>query len=287
MRNGSSVFRCMRLVNSQVFASPKSWIAMAVLIIFSYYIYSPLGRIAEYYSLKVTPWLLPFFLSFYLMLLVHGGICLLLFSSVGENDSYKYFVLSRTGKSVYIKGQLLSVQIISFLYSCTVLLLSLLFVIFHLEWDSDWGILLNTMSQSAAQMSEEAAVNLSIVIDGEVLRIFTPASAMLFSFLCLWFSASFLGILILFCTTYFNRRIGIVVAGLFVCLSLFSRLLGSITIGSWLQYISPMTWANFAYLDWYYSGLYPSPLYAFGAWILSIGLMSFFTVRKYAQSDTN
>ena len=286
MRRSSSVLRCMRLFGSQVFASPKSWMAVAILIIFSYYIYSPLGRIAEHYSLRVTPWLLPFFLSFYLMLLVHGGACLLLFSSLGENNSYNYFVLSRVGKAVYMKGQLLSVLIISFLYSCLILLLSLVFVIPHLGWDGGWGVLLNTMSQSASQISEEAGVNLSIVIEGELLRIFTPVSAMLVSFLCLWLSASFLGVLILFCTAHFDRSTGIVVAGLFVCLSLFARLLGSITIGSWLQKISPMTWANFAYLDWYYSGMLPSPLYAFGVWILSIGLMSFFTIRKYSRQDT-
>ena len=46
---------------------------------------------------------------------------------------------------------------------------------------------------------------------------------------------------------------GVVVAGFFVCIALFALYLGLITIGYWLQFISPLSWSNFMNLDWCHS----------------------------------
>ena len=78
--------------------NPKTYLALAVMAIFSFYIFSPVCELASYYQMFCPPWLFPFFISFPIMLMVHGGLCLLLFSDGGENDGYSYLMLARCGR---------------------------------------------------------------------------------------------------------------------------------------------------------------------------------------------
>ena len=288
MRDGIGtvgVWRCAKINCMRMFSSSKIWLAIVVSLIFCFYTFSPMGQIAGFYQIKVPPWLSPFYLSFYLMLLVHGGLSLLIFSDIGECDGYSFLMIARVGRRAYISGQLVSVFVISFLYALLPLLSSLVFPLPHLEWNSDWGTLLYTLAESSGQVTEQTGVSLSIVVEGEILRLFTPLAATLLSFLCLWISTAFLGTLLCFCSVVFSKKCGIIVGGFFVCLSLFCRFLGAITIGKWLQYFSPMTWSNFMYLDWFYSGRAPSPVFAFTVWGASILLMCLFTVRTFTTQD--
>ena len=80
----------------------KTYLALAVMAIFSFYIYSPVCQLASYYQMSCPPWLFPFFMSFPIMLMVHGGLCLLLFSDGGENDGYSYLMLARSSRPIMV-----------------------------------------------------------------------------------------------------------------------------------------------------------------------------------------
>lgn len=279
------ILRCARINCMRIFSSSKTWLAIAVTLVFCFYTFSPVRQIAKFYQMNVTPWLSPFYLSFYLMLLVHGGVSLLIFSDIGECDGYSYLMIARVGRCAYINGQLISIFLVSFLYALLPWLSSLIFIFPYLEWNSDWGTLLYTLAESSDQITQQTGVQLSVVVEGEILRLFPPIVATFLSFLCLWISAAFLGTMLCFCSVVFSKKFGIVAGGFLVCLSLFSRLLGAITIGKWLQFFSPMTWSNFFYLDWFYSGQTPSPVFALIVWGASILIMSFFTVKKFTAHD--
>ena len=104
--------------------NPKTYLALAVMAIFSFYIFSPVCELASYYQMSCPPWLFPFFISFPIMLMVHGGLCLLLFSDGGENDGYSYLMLARCGRRAIMLGQLLEVLLTSFLYALSLLVFS-------------------------------------------------------------------------------------------------------------------------------------------------------------------
>lgn len=278
---------CAGIYLRRSFSESKTWLALAVMTVFSFFIYSPLCKIAEFYQISISPWVFPFFLSFYLVLIVHGGLCLLIFSDMGEIDGYAHLMICRCGRSSYMIGLLLYIIILSFLYTATLLILSVLFILPVIGWDTDWGTLLYTLSTSSGQVMEQTGQALSLVVDAEVLSTFTPIKATLFSFMCLWVSAIFVGVLILFCRVWFGKAVGLIPAGIFVCMSLFVRFLGALTIGQWLQYFSPLTWANFGYLDWYYSGFTPSPAYAFTVWTVSIAAMEIGVAVRFCKRDLN
>ena len=265
--------------------SPKTYLTLAVMAIFSFYIFSPVCQLASLYQVPCPPWLFTFFMSFPIMLMVHGGLCLLLFSDGGENDGYSYLMLARCGRKATMIGRLLEVLFTSFLYALTLLVFSVVFILPVLGWDSDWGTLLRTLAESSGIMAEQSGVSLSFVVSQECIALFTPFQAVVFSFLCLWLSTTFIGVLITFFRVYWERSVGVVVAGFFVCIALFALYLGLITIGYWLQFISPLSWSNFMNLDWYHSGATPSPLYAFSAWGISILGMGSAAVVGFNKRD--
>ena len=263
----------------------KTYLALAVMAIFSFYIFSPVCQLASYYQISCPPWLFPFFMSFPIMLMVHGGLCLLLFSDGGENDGYSYLMLARCGRKATMMGRLLVVLLTSFLYALILLVFSVVFILPVLGWDSDWGTLLRTLAESSGIMAEQTGVSLSFVVSPECIALFTPFQAVGISFLCLWLSTAFIGVLITFCRVYWEKSVGIIAAGFFVGIALFALYLGLITIGYWLQFVSPLSWSNFMNLDWYHSGATPSPVYAFSAWGISILGMSVAAVVGFDKRD--
>lgn len=97
MRSGKTALTCAKISLLQLFSNPNCILILAVMTIFSFYIYSPMCRISQFYQISVPPWLFPFYLSWYQMLLVHCGLCLLLFADTVEIDSYTNLMLVRIG----------------------------------------------------------------------------------------------------------------------------------------------------------------------------------------------
>lgn len=277
--------RCCGILLRRELGSPKMWLVLLMMVVFSFYNYSPLCAVAEYYKVPATPWAYPFFLSFPTMLVVNSGLCLLLFSDVGEVDGYAGLMAIRGGRRVYLTGQLLYVLTMAFLYAAGLWLLSILFILPEIGWDPDWGVLLHTLAESSGQVQSQTGVSLSIIVPEETLALFTPGQATVICLLCVWLSAAFLGVLICFFRVFVSRAAGIFAAGILVCMILFSSTLGMFTFGRWLQFLSPLTWASLLSLDWYYSGLAPSPVYAFAVWIAGILSMGTAAVWRFGRRD--
>ena len=280
-----SSFHCGRVLLWRELGNPKLWLVIVILVVFSYYNYSPLCEISRFYQVPVTPWTFPFFLSFPTMLLVNSGLYLLLFSDVGEVDGYASLMINRCGRRAYILGQIWCVFSLSFLYAALLWLLSIVFTLPAIDWDGDWGVLLHTLAESSAQVQDQTGVSLSILVAPEILAVFSPVEAALMSFGCIWLSAVFTGILICFFRVYISQMAGIFAAGIFVCMTLLTTSLGMVTFGRWLSFISPLTWAGFHTLDWYYSGISPSPSYAFSVWIIGIAGMGAAVVWRFCRRD--
>lgn len=212
-------------------------------------------------------------------------LTLLLFADTVEIDSYTNLMLVRIGRVPYILGYQLYILAASFLYTVVQVLLSVLFILPVIGFDADWGVLIRTLAGSAGQVATQTGSTLSFVVSNEILSRFTPLKAMLVNFLCIWLSTAFVGFVICFFRIFFSKAAAVIVVGVLICLSLFVRFLGGMLIGTWLQYFSPLTWSNFAYLDWYYSGAAPSPAYAFTVWIGGIVLFGAASAIGFCKRD--
>lgn len=277
--------RCCGILFRRELGSPKLWLVFGMAAVFSFYNYDPLCTVADFYQVPVTPWVYPFFLSFPTMLVVNSGLCLLLFSDVCEADGYTELMIARAGRRAYITGQLLWVLVTSFLYAAALWAMSILFILPEIGWEGDWGVLLHTLAESSGQIQSQTGVSLSIIVPRETLALFTPLEATVLCFLCIWLSAAFTGILICFFRLIISRSAGIFAAGIFVCMTVFSVSVGVLAFGYWLQYLSPLSWASFLSIDWYYSGITPSPVYVFSVWLIGITGMGLCAVWKFDRRD--
>lgn len=93
------------------------WLILVMMVMFSFYNYAPPCTIAGFYKVPVAPWAYPFFPSFLTMHVVNNGLCLLLFSGIGETDGYAELMVARSGRRAYMAGQLLYVPVMAFLYA--------------------------------------------------------------------------------------------------------------------------------------------------------------------------
>lgn len=285
MGEAKKSLRCCGILLRRELGSPKMWLILVMMVVFSFYNYAPLCTIADFYKVPVAPWAYPFFLSFPIMQVVNNGLCLLLFSDVGEADGYGELMIARCGRGAYMAGQLLCVVCMAFLYGLTLWALSILFALPEIGWDADWGVLLHTLAESSGQVQAQTGVSLSIIVSPEVLAIFTPLEATIISFACIGLSAAFIGALICFFRVFVSRQAGIFAAGVLTAMALFANSLGMLTLGRWLQFISPLSWSGLLGIDWYHSGFAPGPEYVFTVWIGGIVMMSCAAVWKFGRRD--
>ncbi len=278
---------CTRLHLNRLLFNRKAILAAILLVFFSSYVFAPITTLGQFYGMAVPPWLMPFFMSMSSMVILHGALILLLFSDVGSVGEYDSFVLVRSGRRPFVAGQFAAVFVTSLVYTLAVFLCSVVFILPVLGWDTDWGVILRTMAESSGKMRAQTGVSLSIDIPSNILSLFTPLEAMGMTALCMTVSSAFLGCVMTSFRLLFNKNIAFCAGSVLVGLSVFAKFLGNLTYGKWLQFVSPLTWANIIFIDWYQSGLYPGPAYVFTFWGAGLVLMIGLSLWRVAYGDVH
>ena len=85
--------------------------------------------------------------------------------------------------------------ICSFLYTLLHLFFTIIFNIRYMQWGITWGDVLGSAGTSGIMTSLNIRYN-TVGISGSVIRYFTPMQAMFFSFILMWLSLVFVGMLI-------------------------------------------------------------------------------------------
>ena len=285
MRKLRGCLLCAGILLQRRLFSPKAAFALVMMGIFSYTTYSPLLTVAETFGVSISPWLLPFFLSYYLLGMVHGCLCLLLFSDTGENDAYALLLVARCGRISYPLARVLETLASAFLYAIALFLLSLLLALPKLEWTAEWGILIHSLSTDGARLAGLSGVSLNFFVSPSFLAQTAPIPATLAALCSLALSAAFVGVLVGFCRLFFGKSAALAAAGVVLFLVIFVQFSGSLTYGPWVTYLSPLSWANLQTLDWSGTGTGPSPAYAFAVWMGSILLIGALSVAGFARRD--
>ena len=285
MRSVRAMFLCVRISLSKLVTNPKTYVLRAVMLVFHYYSYAHLASIARHYGVSVTPWVFPFYMSNPQMLVIYGGLCILLFCDAPFLDAYSQFVIARTGRRTFIAGQMLYIVVAAFLFTVSMLLMSLLYILPVMEWSLDWGTLLNTLAQGEVNVREQVGVSLSIGVSEELVTLVTPVRATATAFVCMWLVTAFLGMVMSFFNVVVKKMSGIAVVGVLEVLSYFSVYWGAMTIGTWLVFISPVSWTQMGVLDWTDSGLWPTPGYAVTVLLVGILVLGAGCIVKFCRRD--
>lgn len=285
MRNIKQIIGIVMYSLYNLIFSKKFAIFLAVVVIFCSYTFGGLNDIAEFYGVKTSAYVFPFYLSNPSMMLIFGALNIYLFSDVPFTEPDTYFVLSRTNRKNYYIGKVIYIFIASAMVTAIFALLPMLLIFPNADFSNEWGKIIYTLIANSQMVREQADASLGFAVNSLVVEKFTPLAAMAYAMILMTSVVFFMGTLILFVGIMVSRSASFVVSGFFVSLSYFAVFLGYISFGGVLYFISPFSWCSLNWLDLYGSGLAPSPLQAMAELIgLSavLGLIAFF---KFNYSD--
>lgn len=177
----------------------RIWIALFIVLIFIHSLTKGLSDICDYTGVKSSPWIFPFLYMQYYNKMLFFFPLILIFSNAPFIDKNQLYVLIRTGRSKWCIGQMLYIAVASALYFAFVMVFSIILNLDCIEFTGEWGKLLNTL----ANTTMGTKFQLGFSSERDVINMFSPVSAMWFTFLHSWISGVVLG----FVVFLFNMKI--------------------------------------------------------------------------------
>lgn len=275
---------CCRVSLLKGICNPRTITIAALILAFLSFHLSSLARFSSAVGIGVTPWGFSHLLS-PTMLILYGVLTILLFCDAPFFDEQTYYSLVRTGRFNWVLGQIFYIVLMSLIYSVFFWFCSVIVLLPNVEMSADWGNILKTLAIEPS-IASRYGYNIGLFVDFTIISEFSAIEATAASIGLMWLNSAFLGVLIFTCNLVFRRFCGLIVAGFFVCAAYFAFFLGSISIGDWLGFFSPVSWASMLYLNFGYPGIhYPPLLYAICCQVGAIVVMSAVSIVFFCKHD--
>ena len=191
-------------------------VSLIVIFLFTYLYTKGLWKISDYTGEKLSPYIFPFLTTYRYMKILYLFPVIMIFSDAPFIDSNQQFVMVRSGRLSWGIGQMLYIVVGSFCYTMFMLLSSIIVNIGHIQLDTSWGkglILAATTNLTSALGIQYDTVK----VTGSIVRYYTPAQAMLWSFVFLWMICTILGLIIYDLNILFkSNAVGVLVTGFMV-----------------------------------------------------------------------
>ena len=218
-------------------------VSLIVILLFTYLYTKGLWKISDYTGEKLSPYIFPFLTTYRYMKILYLFPVIMIFSDAPFIDSNQQFVMVRSGRLSWGIGQMLYIVVGSFCYTMFMLLSSIIVNIGHIQLDTSWGkglILAATTNLTSALGIQYDTVK----VTGSIVRYYTPAQAMLWSFVFLWMICTILGLIIYDLNILFkSNAVGVLVTGFMV---FFTAIVDEVQQFMWF---SPVTWSSLNNID--------------------------------------
>ena len=218
-------------------------VALMVIFLFTFMYTKGLGKICEYTGEKLSWYIFPFLTTYRYMQILYLFPLIMIFSDAPFIDSNQQFVMVRAGRLSWGIGQMLYIITGSFCYTAFMLLSSVIVNIGHIQPSASWGkglILAATTNLTTLLGIQYDTVK----ITGSIVRYYTPAQAMLWSFVFLWMICTILGLIIFDLNIAFkSNAVGLLVSGFLI---FFTAVVDEVQQLMWL---SPVTWSSLNSID--------------------------------------
>lgn len=219
------------------FTSIRFYTVLLVAAIFSWTQIHGIRKYAAGQGLGVSCWYYPFLFSISICaLFLYFGL-VLLFCNAPFVDGQQMFVILRSGKKTWFRGQIFYIILSSIGYFTYIFILSIVMYLPHLGITSEWGTVLWEFVRNPGITD-----GLGAAINARTLSIFSPIKACLLIWLVNVLAGCFLGFLIFYVNLYKNRTYGSAIALMVVLISNIEKAVGG-SINK-LVYISPVSWTD-------------------------------------------
>ncbi|MGN0384170.1 MAG: hypothetical protein ACI4DS_07860 [Eubacterium sp.] len=219
----------------------KMVFAFAVLCTFMYT--TGISDVSKTIGIKVSPWIFPFMFTHRYMKITFMIPVVFLFSDAPFIDANQMYVMIRSGRKRWCGGQLLYIIAASFNYALVLLLSSIIFNINNMYLDTEWGELLGSAG-TAGLLNAYGHQYDTVSISGGIVKYYTPLQAMFFSFVLMWLSFIFLG-MIMYLVNIISKShtIGCIIGVMMITLT------AVVEPYPYLAKFSPMSWNSLNNID--------------------------------------
>lgn len=221
----------------------RIYIAFVIVFLFTLIYTKGLWLVADNVGEKLSIYIFPFLTTYRYMKIIYLFPLLLLFCDAPFVDANQQFVMIRSSRLSWGIGQMLYIICGSFFYALFMLLSSIVVNIGHIQMGASWGkslILAGTTNICSTLGIQYDTVQISSII----VKYYTPAQAMLWSFLFLWMICIILGLIIYDFNILFQSNIvGLFAAGFLI---LFTAVVDGIQ--QWIWY-SLVSWSSLNNID--------------------------------------
>lgn len=221
----------------------RIYIAFVIVFLFTLIYTKGLWLVADNVGEKLSIYIFPFLTTYRYMKIIYLFPLLLLFCDAPFVDANQQFVMIRSSRLSWGIGQMLYIICGSFFYALFMLLSSIVVNIGHIQMGASWGkslILAGTTNICSTLGIQYDTVQISSII----VKYYTPAQAMLWSFLFLWMICIILGLIIYDFNILFQSNIvGLFAAGFLI---LFTAVVDGIQQLIWY---SPVSWSSLNNID--------------------------------------
>lgn len=221
----------------------RIYIAFVIVFLFTLIYTKGLWLVADNVGEKLSIYIFPFLTTYRYMKIIYLFPLLLLFCDAPFVDANQQFVMIRSSRLSWGIGQMLYIICGSFFYALFMLLSSIVVNIGHIQMGTSWGkslILAGTTNICSVLGIQYDTVQISSII----VKYYTPAQAMLWSFLFLWMICIILGLIIYDFNILFQSNIvGLFAAGFLI---LFTAVVDGIQQLIWY---SPVSWSSLNNID--------------------------------------
>ena len=185
--------------------NPRIYLVFIMVALYLHSIVSPIVEFCEYSGYRITPFLFPYIMShsFSVMIIMFGVV--LLFCDAPFIELDQPYIILRSGRKIWLCGQLVYIIIASFIYIFFILLVSIIIFSSYLEWDITWGKVIGTFAQTSVGAQHGIAIPFSFYI----YNGYSPISAMLTTFFNSWLVSTILGSLMFALNLRFSRASGL------------------------------------------------------------------------------
>ncbi len=221
----------------------RIYIAFVIVFLFTLIYTKGLWLVADSVGEKLSIYIFPFLTTYRYMKIIYLFPLLLVFCDAPFVDANQQFVMIRSGRLSWGVGQMLYIVCGSFFYALVMLLSSIVVNLGHIQLGSSWGkslVLAGTTNICSVLGKQYDTVQISTII----VKYYTPAQAMFWSFLFLWMICIILGLIIYDLNIMFQSNVvGLFVAGFLI---LFTAVVDGVQQFIWY---SPVSWSSLNNID--------------------------------------
>lgn len=237
--------------------------------------FGPIRSFCQETGYAIHPYVFPFFLAEpYSLLMVLLGFILLLCDAPFIEEGHPYLIM-RSGRTIWTWGQLVYISLASLTYFTIVFFLTVLSLLPRLTFDSGWGKVINTLTQSTSSW-----YHIPIPFDGSIAASLEPFQAIILELFLCWLLGTTLGFLMFIVNMYIGRNGGPIIASILSVFPLFIR-----RSDWWLHYVSPASWVSLSVIDLSGSTTFPSFGYAVTGLTVLIVLFASIAISSMRHRD--